>query len=94
MAPIDHLFLVVEENNGGKDTIGKPAAPNGNALAQEFGVATRHDGGGRIRRVQRCRRPGRERDLGTGSDLPLIREEHGRSWHVDDPVPGATSWAA
>ena len=36
----DHVFLVVEENHGFADVIGNPAAPNLNALARRFGVAT------------------------------------------------------
>lgn len=36
----DHVFVVVEENHGFSDVIGNPAAPNLNALAQQYGVAT------------------------------------------------------
>jgi hypothetical protein len=36
----DHVFMVVEENHGFTDVIGNPAAPNLNALAQQYGVAT------------------------------------------------------
>ena len=34
---LDHVFLIMEENNGLYDVIGNPAAPNLNALAQQFG---------------------------------------------------------
>jgi len=36
----DHVFVVVEENHGFTDVIGNPAAPNLNALARTFGLAT------------------------------------------------------
>jgi len=36
----DHIFVVVEENLGFSDVIGNPAAPNLNALANQFGLAT------------------------------------------------------
>jgi hypothetical protein len=36
----DHVFMVVEENHGFTDVIGNPAAPNLNALARQYGVAT------------------------------------------------------
>jgi hypothetical protein len=38
----DHIFLVMEENHGFADIIGNPAAPNLNALAKAYGVATRY----------------------------------------------------
>ena len=40
----DHVFLVVEENNGFGDIIGNPAAPNFNKLAQTYGLATNYFG--------------------------------------------------
>src|SRR5262245_25118221 len=40
----DHIFVIVEENHGFGDVIGNPAAPNLNALAQEFGLATNYFG--------------------------------------------------
>jgi hypothetical protein len=40
----DHIFVIVEENHGFTDVIGNPAAPNLNALAQQFGVATNYFG--------------------------------------------------
>ena len=40
----DHVFLVVEENHGFTDVIGNPAAPNLNALARRFGLATSYFG--------------------------------------------------
>src|SRR5262249_54284943 len=46
-APIPHLnhvFVIVEENNGFHDVIGNPAAPNLNALARTFGLATDYFG--------------------------------------------------
>src|SRR5215472_14734262 len=36
----DHVFVIVEENHGYTDVIGNPAAPNLNALASRYGVAT------------------------------------------------------
>src|SRR5215472_12851420 len=36
----DHIFVIVEENHGFTDVIGNPAAPNLNALASAYGVAT------------------------------------------------------
>lgn len=36
----DHLFVLVEENHGFGDVIGNPAAPNLNALAKQYGLAT------------------------------------------------------
>jgi hypothetical protein len=41
---LDHVFLIVEENNGFHDVIGDPAAPNLNYLAKTFAVATRYYG--------------------------------------------------
>jgi hypothetical protein len=40
----DHLFVIVEENHGLTDVIGNPAAPNLNALATRFGLATNYFG--------------------------------------------------
>src|SRR5262249_30886025 len=40
----DHIFVIVEENHGFQDVIGTPAAPNLNALAQQFGLATDYFG--------------------------------------------------
>ena len=40
----DHVFLVMEENNGFSDVIGNPAAPNLNYLAEHFGIATEYHG--------------------------------------------------
>src|SRR5215472_14105356 len=40
----DHVFVIVEENHGLTDLIGNPAAPNINALAQQFGLATMYFG--------------------------------------------------
>src|SRR5215467_10105902 len=39
-AHYDHVFVIVEENHGFTDVIGNPAAPNLNALASQYGVAT------------------------------------------------------
>src|ERR1700733_6046754 len=36
----DHIFLVIEENHGFGQIIGNPNAPNLNALAQTYGLAT------------------------------------------------------
>ncbi|HEX4657680.1 MAG TPA: alkaline phosphatase family protein [Streptosporangiaceae bacterium] len=36
----DHVFVIVEENHGYTDVIGNPAAPNLNALASQYGLAT------------------------------------------------------
>jgi hypothetical protein len=36
----DHVFVIVEENHGYGDVIGNPAAPNLNALAARYGIAT------------------------------------------------------
>ena len=41
---LDHVFLIVEENNGFHDVIGNPAAPNLTHLAKTFGVATDYFG--------------------------------------------------
>lgn len=40
----DHIFLIMEENNGFHDIIGNPAAPNFNYLARQFGLATDYYG--------------------------------------------------
>jgi hypothetical protein len=40
----DHIFVIVEENHGFQDVIGNPAAPNLNALARRFGLATQYFG--------------------------------------------------
>jgi hypothetical protein len=40
----DHIFVIVEENHGFADVIGNPAAPNLNALADRFGLATNYFG--------------------------------------------------
>lgn len=40
----DHIFLIVEENHGFADVIGNTAAPNLNALANRFGLATQYFG--------------------------------------------------
>ena len=40
----DHIFVIVEENHGFQDVIGNPAAPNLNALARQFGLATDYFG--------------------------------------------------
>jgi hypothetical protein len=39
----DHVFVIVEENHGYTDVIGNPAAPNLNALASRYGLATGYD---------------------------------------------------
>ena len=41
---LDHVFLIVEENNGFHDVIGNPAAPNLTYLAKTFGVETDYFG--------------------------------------------------
>ena len=41
---LDHVFLIMEENNGFKDVIGNPAAPNLNYLARTFGLETDYYG--------------------------------------------------
>ncbi len=40
----DHVFVIVEENHGFSDVIGNPAAPNLNALAARYGLATEYFG--------------------------------------------------
>jgi hypothetical protein len=45
-AHYDHVFVVVEENHGFTDVIGNSAAPNLNALAQQYGLATNYFGVG------------------------------------------------
>lgn len=40
----DHVFVIVEENHSFTDVIGNPAAPNLNALASAYGVATNYFG--------------------------------------------------
>jgi hypothetical protein len=40
----DHVFVIVEENHGFSDVIGNPAAPNLNALAKQYGLATDYTG--------------------------------------------------
>jgi len=40
----DHIFVIIEENHGLTDVIGNPAAPNLNALAKQFGLATSYFG--------------------------------------------------
>jgi hypothetical protein len=40
----DHVFLVIEENHNASQIIGNPAAPIINALAQDYGSATRYTG--------------------------------------------------
>src|SRR6267378_7607650 len=44
VARYDHIFVIVEENHGFADVIGNPAAPNLNALAHQFGLATDYFG--------------------------------------------------
>jgi len=41
---LDHVFLIMEENNGFHDVIGNKAAPNLNYLAKTFGVETDYFG--------------------------------------------------
>jgi hypothetical protein len=41
---LDHVFLIMEENNGFGDVIGNKAAPNLNYLANTFGLATDYFG--------------------------------------------------
>src|SRR5271165_1907738 len=41
---LEHVFLIMEENNGFHDVIGNPAAPNLNYLAKTFGVETDYFG--------------------------------------------------
>src|SRR5215471_21738002 len=38
----DHIFVIVEENHSFTDVIGNPAAPNLNALASAYGIATNY----------------------------------------------------
>lgn len=40
----DHIFVIMMENHGYSDIIGNPAAPNINALAQRYGLATNYYG--------------------------------------------------
>jgi acid phosphatase len=40
----NHVFVIIEENHSFTDVIGNPAAPNLNALASTYGVATKHFG--------------------------------------------------
>lgn len=40
----DHIFVIIEENHGFVDVIGNPAAPDLNALAKQFGLATNYFG--------------------------------------------------
>jgi hypothetical protein len=47
LAPVphlDHVFLIMEENNGFKDVIPNPAAPNLDYLARTFGLETHYFG--------------------------------------------------
>jgi hypothetical protein len=44
VARYDHVFVIVEENHGFADVIGNPAAPNLNALAARYGLATNYYG--------------------------------------------------
>jgi hypothetical protein len=44
MPGLDHVFLIMEENNGFSDVIGNPAAPNLNYLANTFGLETNYFG--------------------------------------------------
>jgi hypothetical protein len=41
---LDHVFLIMEENNGFRDVIGNKAAPNLNYLAKTFGLETDYFG--------------------------------------------------
>src|SRR5579859_2524775 len=41
---LNHVFLIMEENNGFHDVIGNKAAPNLNYLASTFGVETHYFG--------------------------------------------------
>jgi Phosphoesterase family len=43
-AHYDHIFVIVEENHSFTDVIGNPAAPNLNALASMYGLATSYFG--------------------------------------------------
>jgi Phosphoesterase family len=40
----DHVFLLIEENHNYNQIIGNPAAPELNALARDYGLATRYSG--------------------------------------------------
>src|SRR5215468_4452268 len=40
----DHVFLLIDENHAYANIIGNPAAPEINALAADYGVATRYRG--------------------------------------------------
>jgi len=42
----DHMFLVIDENHGYNQIIGNPAAPEINALASDYGLATSYTGVG------------------------------------------------
>ena len=42
--PVDHIFVIMEENNGFHDVIGNKAAPNLNYLARTFGLETDYFG--------------------------------------------------
>jgi hypothetical protein len=44
MPKLDHVFVIMEENNGFSDVIGNPAAPNLNYLANTFGLETNYFG--------------------------------------------------
>jgi hypothetical protein len=44
MPKLDHVFVIMEENNGFGDVIGNPAAPNLNSLANTFGLETNYFG--------------------------------------------------
>ena len=44
MPRYDHIFLIVEENQGLADVVGKPFAPNLTRLARTFGVAAHYYG--------------------------------------------------
>ena len=44
MPRLDHVFVIMEENNGFSDVIGNPAAPNLNYLAKTFGLETNYFG--------------------------------------------------
>jgi len=40
----DHVFLLIDENHGANTTLGNPAAPEINALANDYGLATSYTG--------------------------------------------------
>jgi hypothetical protein len=44
--PYDHVFMLVDENHNYQQIIGNPAAPEINALATDYGSATRYTGVG------------------------------------------------